>query len=83
LLPTKRIFVIVAVTWAFSLWCRKGKAFCERRLAFHRQQPKKDKQNDFASPLEKFLRRHMLLACATISLLSSTAFHIKQRLASL
>jgi len=26
------------------LWCRKGKAYCERPFALHRQQPEKDKQ---------------------------------------
>jgi len=36
---------------AFSLWCRKGKAFCERALALYRQQHGKDKQNiEFAPP---------------------------------
>jgi len=45
LLPTKRIFGTVAVTWGISLWCWKGKAFGERPFALHRQQPEKDKQN--------------------------------------
>jgi len=36
---------------AFSLWCRKGKAFCERVFALHRQQHGKDKQNiEFVPP---------------------------------
>ena len=37
--------------WTFSLWCRKGEAFCVRPFALHRQQPEKDKQNvDFVPP---------------------------------
>ena len=30
---------------AFSLWCRKDKAFCEQPFASHLQQPENDKQN--------------------------------------
>jgi len=58
LLPTKRTFGTVAVTRAFSLWCRKGKAFCERPCGLHRQRPEKQgTQNvDFAPPVKKFLR---------------------------
>jgi len=41
-LPTKCIFGTVAVT--FSLWCRKGKALCERPFALYRQQPEMGKQ---------------------------------------
>ena len=37
--------------WVFSLWCRKGKAFCVRPSALHCQQPEKDTQNvDFPPP---------------------------------
>jgi len=32
------------------MWYKKGKAFCERPLALHRQQPEKDKQNFDISP---------------------------------
>ena len=46
---------------AFSLWCKKGKAFCERPLALYRQQHGKDKQNIKFAPLEKFLRSQVLL----------------------
>jgi len=55
MLPTKRIFVIV--TWGnFLSGCRKGEAFCERPITFHRQQLENDKQNvNVAPPLEKFL----------------------------
>ena len=55
LLPTKRTFGTVAVTRAFSLWCRKGKAFCERPCGLHRQRPEKQgTQNvDFAPPRKK------------------------------
>jgi len=36
---------------ACSLWCKKGKAFCERAFALHRQQHGKDKQNiEFTHP---------------------------------
>jgi len=39
-LQTKRNFGTVAVTWgSFSLWCRQGRALCERPFALHRQQP--------------------------------------------
>jgi len=39
---------------------RKGKAFCERAFALHRQKPENDKQIfDVASPLEKILRTSM------------------------
>ena len=34
-------FVNVAVTWPFSLWCRKGSALCERSFALHCQQPER------------------------------------------
>jgi len=44
------------------LWCRKGKAFCERALALYRQQQGKDKQNIEFTHLEKFLRTHVLLS---------------------
>jgi len=30
---------------AFSLWCRKGKTFCQRAFALHRWQNGKDKEN--------------------------------------
>jgi len=54
LLPTKCIFGTVAVPWgngAFSLWCRKGKAFCQRSFALLRQQPERNEQIvDFAPP---------------------------------
>jgi len=33
----------------------KGKAFCERRFAMHRQQPEKYNENCDVLPLEKFL----------------------------
>ena len=35
------------------MWCRKGKAFCERRFALHRQQPEKDAKC-LLCPSEKF-----------------------------
>jgi len=62
LLPTKRIFGTVAVTWvSFSLWCRQGKALCERPFALHRQQPEMDKQNvDLAYPWKNFCVRACL-----------------------
>ena len=41
---------------AFSLWCRKGKAFGERLFAFHRLQPEKDKEMSTLTRLQKFLR---------------------------
>jgi len=42
---------VLAWQGAFSLWYRKGKAFCERAFALHRQQHGKDKQNiEFAPP---------------------------------
>ena len=44
---------------AFSLWCRKGKAFCEHAFALHRQQHGKDKQNiDYAPPGKVFVDAH-------------------------
>ena len=49
------------VAGTFSLWCRKGKAFCERALALYGQQHGKDKQNIEFAPLEKFLRTPVLL----------------------
>jgi len=49
MLPTKRIFVIV--TWGnFLRGCRKGEAFCERPITFHRQQLENDKQNVKVAP---------------------------------
>jgi len=51
LLPTKRVFVRVAVTC--FLWFGKGKAFCERPIALHRQQPENDKHNVDAAPSGK------------------------------
>jgi len=43
----------------FSLWGRKGKAFCEHAFALHRQQHGKDKQNiDYASPGKVFVDAH-------------------------
>jgi len=39
-LRTKHVFGTVGVTWgSFSLWCKQGKALCERSFALHRQQP--------------------------------------------
>jgi len=35
------------------LSCGKGKAFCERPYAPHRQQPEKDQQNIEVAPREK------------------------------
>jgi len=60
--PTKRNFCYYCCKHrAFSLWCVKGKAFCECPFALHRQQPEKDKQNvDVALPLEKILRTPMI-----------------------
>jgi len=49
------------VAGAFSLWCRKGKAFCERALALYHQQHGEDKQNIELSSLEKCLRTPVLL----------------------
>jgi len=42
-LPTKRSFVTIVATWAFSLVlsCRIGNTFRERTFALHRQQPDK------------------------------------------
>jgi len=40
----------VAVTWVFSLWRRKGKAFCVRQFALHRQQSESGKQNVVFAP---------------------------------
>jgi len=45
----------------YSLWCRKGKAFCEHAFALHRQQHGKDEQKVDVPPLEKFLWTPMLL----------------------
>ena len=42
---------------AFSLWCKKGKAFCERPLALYRQQHGKDKQNIKFAPWKSFCGR--------------------------
>jgi len=38
----------------------RGKAFCERPSALHRQQPEHDKQNVDVSPLQNFLHTPML-----------------------
>jgi len=35
------------------LWCREGKAFCERAFVLHRQQHAKDEQNIQFAPLGK------------------------------
>jgi len=52
-------FVTNAVKWSSFLWCRKGKALCERPFALHCQQPEKDKQNVEFSPPENVLRMPM------------------------
>jgi len=40
------------------LWCRKGKPFCERSFALHRQEPENDKQNvDDVAPWKSFCGR--------------------------
>jgi len=59
LLPTKRIFVTIAVKWSNFFLCRKGKALCKRPFALYRQQPEKYKQNVDVFPLEKLLRTPM------------------------
>jgi len=59
LLPTKRIFVTIAIKWSNFFLHRMGKALCECPFALHRQQPEKYKQNIDVSPLEKFLRMPM------------------------
>ena len=48
------------MTWGISLWCREGKAICERTFGLHRQQPGCGKQNVSVAPLEKFLRTTMV-----------------------
>ena len=45
LLPTKCIFVTIAVKWSNFFLCRMGKALCERPFALHRLKPEKHKQN--------------------------------------
>jgi len=50
----------IEVQPAQTKWGRKGKAFCERPFASHRQQPGKEKQNvDVPPPLEECLRTPM------------------------
>jgi len=44
--------------WEFSLWRRKGKAFCVRQCAWHCQQPETDKQNVVFAPPWKNLCWH-------------------------
>jgi len=34
----------------FHLWCKNGKAFCERLFALHRQQREMDKKNGNMAP---------------------------------
>jgi len=54
LLPTKRNFCdCCRNNREFSLWCRKGKAFCEHPFALRHQQPEKDKQNGDVPPIRK------------------------------
>jgi len=54
LLPTKRNFCdCCRNNREFSLWCRKGKAFCEHPFALRHQQPEKDKQNGDVPPSGK------------------------------
>jgi len=54
-LAKKRATNSSASQGAFSLWCRKGKAFCEHALALYRQQHGKDKQEiEFAHPGKVF-----------------------------
>jgi len=52
-------FVTIAVKWSNFFLCRMGKAFCERPLTLHPQQPEKFKQNFNVAPMEKFLRTPM------------------------
>jgi len=48
-------FVIVTETWGI-LWCRKGKAFCERPFTLHRQQIE-NKQMSTLHPWKDFCGR--------------------------
>jgi len=45
--------VTVAVTWSIFFVVLRGKAFCERPFALHRQQPEHDKQNVDNAPPRK------------------------------
>jgi len=72
----RAFFANVAVTWCISLWCRKGKAFCERLFALHRQQPEKDKQNvDCDPPWGKFLRTPMAAILTVVPIPTHSAIH--------
>jgi len=77
---------------SFSLRFRKGKAFCERAFALHRQQPEKDKQNVSVAPLEKFLRtplhnaadlsKGLLLSWAADTGVNQPATNLKPRISA-
>ena len=45
------------VAGTFSLWCRKGKAFCERAFALYHQQHGEHKQSIELAPWKSFCRR--------------------------
>jgi len=70
LLPTKRMFGTVAVTWVIFFVVQKGKALCERQFASYRQQPEMGKQNvDVADQWKNFCERLCCLCYNVISAL--------------